>query len=211
MEESIDLTTDPLAKAAFTPEQRKVWETVRSELIAARGELQGQKERIKALEEQTLEEGFIHSVLSRPDFNREVARMLAFDERYGGLSSVLYFDIENLSEIIANNGSAVGNAAVRCVCDILVNHVRRSDILGRLAIDEFGVLLPRCDNPSAWSKGEKIAEMLQQALSEIDSGELKPIISFGAYTFREHEDLATGLKLAASAVTRVSAGEDAED
>ena len=50
------------------------------------------------------------------------------------------------------HGKSVANAAVREISDILMKQVRGSDIVGRLAPDEFGVLLMRCDNENAWKK-----------------------------------------------------------
>jgi len=195
-----DLSKDPLAGASLSLEERTVWNGVRTELKDTREKVQDLEARIRLLERQPVEED--HSILTRPEFNREVARMLAFDERYGGTSSVLYFDFEHLEEVAGRYGKSVANAAVRAISDVLMRHVRDSDVVGRLAPDEFGVLLMRCDNPAAWRKGEGLSALLYEAVSEIHGCKLNVTISYGAYTFRENEDVATGLKEAAQAVTR---------
>jgi diguanylate cyclase (GGDEF)-like protein len=200
----LDPNNDFLADAALSPEQRQLWELMRGELNAARSKIDDQAARIRLLERQPVEED--HSILTRPEFNREVARMLAFDERYGGISSVLYFDFEHLEEVAGRFGKSVANAAVRQISDVLIKHVRGSDIVGRLAPDEFGVLLMRCDNPSAWRKGESLAALLYDELSEVHSCRLEVGISYGAYTFSGNEDVSTGLKEAAHAVTRAHRG-----
>lgn len=201
MDTSIALSTDMLAGVALTPEQRSYVDSLLRELTEARLRIQALEHDIQALKSRVGTEDANPAILTRPEFNREVARMLAFDERYGGLSSVLYFDFENLSEITKTYGNSVGQAAVRIVCDILSRQVRTSDIFGRLASNEFGVLLVRCDNVNAWKKAEILASKLEAALTEIEGHTLKPVISYGAYTFQEHEDVAGGLKNAATAVT----------
>ncbi len=206
MPNSIDLSTDWLADAPLSADQRRVWDLARAELIAARDQIQGLETRLRAAERLSAEDGAQHTVLTRPEFNREVARMLAFDERYGGTSSVLYFDIENMADIITRYGRSVGNAAVRVICDTMMKHIRNSDIVGRLAGDEFGVLLARCDNTAAWKKGELLATRLQETMAEVHGCALQPVISYGAYTFRTKDDVGNGLKQAAELVTRAQAG-----
>ncbi len=202
MESSLDLYSDPLADAPLTAEQRQIWEMARSELLIARERIEELETRLNSLENNAHEAGIVQTVLSRPEFNREVARMLAFDERYGGMSSVLYFDVENLSDIHKHNGRDIANTVVRVICDTLVKHIRSSDIVGRLATDEFGVLLARCDNDAAWKKGENLSAMLHDDLEKIPECTTRPIINYGAYTFREKENVANGLKQAAETVTR---------
>lgn len=200
----LDLHKDWLADAALSLEQRQIWNNVRTELHEARGKIEDLETRIRLLERQPIEED--HSILTRPEFNREVARMLAFDERYGGTSSVLYFDFEHLEDVAGRYGKSVANAAIRLIGDTLMKNVRTSDVVGRLAPDEFGVLLMRCDNPSAWRKGEGLSKALYEAISEVHGCKLDIVISYGAYTFHENEDVAVGLKQAAQAVTRAQRG-----
>jgi diguanylate cyclase (GGDEF)-like protein len=200
----LDLNKDLLANAQLAPDQRQVWDSVRGELRDARAKIEDLEARIRLLEREPVDEE--HSILTRPEFNREVARMLAFDERYGGISSILYFDFDHLEEVAGRHGKAVANATIRQIGDILMKHVRNSDVVGRLAPNEFGVLLVRCDNPSAWRKGESMSALLYDAISEMHGCKLDVTISYGAYTFRENEDVARGLKEAALAVTKAERG-----
>lgn len=201
MDKPTDMTADWLADAPLTAEQRQIWNQLRGELIAAREKIRDMEAHIRLLERKPPEED-TQTILTRPEFNREVARMLAFDERYGGISSVLYFDFEHLDAVSNRYGRSVANAAVRMIGDTLMEHVRNSDILGRLAVDEFGVLLARCDNQNAWKKGEELAAALYKALDEIHGCKLALEISYGAYTFRANEDVSRGLKEAAQMMTR---------
>ncbi len=195
-------TPDFLADAPLTPEQRQAWDKARAELNAMRGQVRELEKRLQELEHIASDDAAM--ILTRPEFNREVARMLAFDERYGGVSSVLYFDIENLGSITERFGKAVANAAVRELSDALVTQVRNSDIVGRLAGDEFGVLLIRCPNPEAWKKGKDLANSIMSRLAEVQGCAIEPQISYGAYTFGEDKDVAVGIKEASSLMTKIT-------
>jgi len=197
----IDLARDWFADASLSSEERKIWDAIRAELAATRTHVEDLQTQIRLLERQPIEDD--HSILTRPEFNREVARMLAFDDRYGGISSVLYFDFERLEKVAEKHGKSVANAAIRQIGDVMLKHTRGSDVIGRLAPEEFGVLLMRCDNPAAWKKGEQLAGLLYDLLAEVHGCKLDVLVSYGAYTFREKGDLATGLKEAAQAVTKV--------
>ena len=195
MTNEFDSDIDLLADAALTPEQRKVLTSLRSELASAHAKNQELAEKLRKFEQQQADGE--PTLLNRPDFNREVARMLAFDERYGGISSVLYFDFEKLEDVATQFGREVANKALRQIGSIMLRGVRSSDIVGRLAPDEFGILLMRCDNEAAWRKADALAIQIQKALAEVQGCKLDIKVSFGAYTFRDNEDLATGLKEAA--------------
>jgi diguanylate cyclase (GGDEF)-like protein len=200
MTHEFDFSIDWLADAPLTIDQRRAWNMLRGELASAQAKNQELRERLRQAEQQQADAE--HTILNRPDFNREVARMLAFDERYGGMSSVLYFDFDQLEEAGTRFGRSVANAAIREIGGMLIKSVRGSDIVGRLAPNEFGILLMRCDNAAAWRKGEALATQMQLALVEIHGCKLNIKVSYGAYTFREKESLATGLQEAAQKMTR---------
>lgn len=203
MSAPLDLLTDYLADAPLTPEQRAIWRDLCAELVLSRVRIQELETRVRVLDRDSNGDAPALTLLTRPDFNREVARMLAIDERYGSTSSVLYFNVENLDAIKNRHGAQLVEAAIRCISDTLINQVRRSDVIGRLSPDEFGILLPRCDNQNAWKKGEKVATNLYDALCDLWGPNLRPQIGFGAYTFSSKDDLAQGLKLAAEGITKV--------
>ena len=201
MTNEFDFAVDWLADATLSSDQRRAWNMVRGELATAQARLQELNEKLRQYEQQQNDNE--PTILNRPEFNREVARMLAFDERYGGMSSVLYFDFDQLDVAAAKHGKAVANAALREIGMTMIRSVRGSDIVGRLAPDEFGILLMRCDNAAAWRKAETVAAQLQRALTEIHGCKLDIKVSYGAYTFRDNEDLAVGLKEAAQGMTQV--------
>ncbi len=160
-----------------------------SDLAAAQEKIRMLEKRVAELEADSVTAA---TILTRPEFNREVARMLALDERYGGTSSVIYFDLEGLerasSAIIMDIGAA------------FIKNVRSSDVIGRLAPAEFGVLLIRCDNATALKKADELGRALHKIL---DTSTSAVTIAYGAYTFQDSKDIAGGLHQAAQMVTKI--------
>jgi len=202
IENPIDATIDWLSEAKLSPDEREAWNLMRTEVINSRERISDLEKRLKLMEHPSDEQ---LTVLTRPEFNREVARMLAFNERYGGISSVLYFNVEGMEDVSTRYGKAVANAALRQISNALMHNVRNSDVVGRLGTDEFGVLLGRCDNANAWKKGEQLAKLLAETLEEVHGCKPGLKVGFGAYTFRENEDIGNGLKEAAKIMTRAGA------
>jgi diguanylate cyclase (GGDEF)-like protein len=186
---------DLLADAALTPEQRAYWLQFRE----AQTKLQQRVAELQTKLEQD-EADQIGMILSRPDFNREVARLLALEERYGGTSSIVYFNCDNLDSLTQQHGRNVTNAAIRILCDSLIKHVRACDIVGRLDQNEFGVLLVRCGNDDAWRKGEGLSVAMQAAVQMVHNHPFALSVSYGAYSFAGRDDVATGLQSAAKAM-----------
>ncbi len=193
MEEKMDLSADQLADADLTPDQRCVWEGVREQLAAAQAKNRDLSEKLQRYEQDGIVEG-PPSILNHNDFNREVSRMLAFDERYGGITSILYFDFEGLADVSARLGPETGNLVLQKIMSVFASDVRRSDIVGKLASDEFGILLMRCENADAWRKGERLTSSLEAALAEIEDKNPGVEVSYGAYTFQDSDDVSVGLK-----------------
>ena len=195
LEKPFPLDPDLLADAALTPEQRAYWlhfRTAHSRFQHRVAELQ------ERMQQQELDSQGM--VLSRLEFNREVARLLALEERYGGTSSIVYFHCDNLDHLTSKHGRNVTNAAIRILCDTLLKHVRACDIVGRLDGDEFGVLLVRCGNDDAWRKADSLAMKMQMAVQSVHGHAFDLLVSYGAYSFSGREDVATGLQNAAQAM-----------
>ncbi len=85
-------------------------------------------------------------VLNRRGFERELDRSLAFVRRYGSQAALLFIDLDGFKAVNDAHGHAAGDALLKEVARTLAEHVRASDVVGRLGGDEFGVLM--------WNIGE---------------------------------------------------------
>jgi diguanylate cyclase (GGDEF)-like protein/PAS domain S-box-containing protein len=100
---------------------------------------------------------------NRRVFGAELERQLARDRRYGGVSSLLMIDLDELKAINDTSGHAVGDRALQAVAGVLAERVRDTDLVARLGGDEFAVLLPSTPLDGA----ETLAADLDRSLREL--------------------------------------------
>mgnify|MGYP005848938525 FL=1 len=100
-------------------------------------------------------------VFNRRRFYEDLERELARVRRYGGRAALLWVDLDGFKEINDRFGHHVGDDVLRHVAAVLRLEVRRSDIIGRLGGDEFGVLLVEADEEEAQAVARRILDRLQ--------------------------------------------------
>ena len=144
-----------LTEADLTPKVRQALDLLMTEVQRMREELGQARHRINYLEKLADEDTLV-PVANRRAFVREMSRMVAYAERYGDGSSVLYFDINGFKEINDQHGHAAGDAALRQIAELLAENVRESDIVGRLGGDEFGVILAQASPEVAAEKAASL-------------------------------------------------------
>jgi diguanylate cyclase (GGDEF)-like protein len=80
-------------------------------------------------------------LLSRDAFLHALEHELDRAGRYEREVTLVLFDVSRLADVNARQGHAAGDRLLRSVAAAAVSTVRRSDAVGRLGGDEFGVLL----------------------------------------------------------------------
>ncbi len=147
-----------------------------------REELERAQARIHQLE-QLADQDPLVPLINRRAFVRELSRVMALVERYGGRGGVLYFDVNGMKRINDRLGHAAGDAALRHVAETLVASVRTSDVVGRLGGDEFGVLLLHADCEAALAKAEQLAAAVRARPLPIDGLRLPLDVAYGVHSF----------------------------
>jgi diguanylate cyclase (GGDEF)-like protein len=153
-----------------------------AEVQRMREELAQAQQRVSYLEKLADEDSLV-PVANRRAFVRELGRMVAFAERYGTQSSVLYFDINGFKQVNDDFGHAAGDAALRHIAHILTTNVRESDVVGRLGGDEFGVILAQADAATAAEKAAVLARAVETQPLNWEGHDLELTASYGAYAF----------------------------
>src|SRR5262245_54429499 len=94
-----------IPQSELTPRVRKAIGTLVEEVDRLRREVEQARHR---LEEMALaaDQDMLLPVLNRRAFVREIARFIAFAERYGTPSTVLYFDLNDFKALNDNYGHA---------------------------------------------------------------------------------------------------------
>lgn len=102
---------------------------------------------------------------------------------------VAFIDVDNFKQVNDRFGHATGDAVLYGTADRLADNIRRSDILGRLGGEEFGVCMPTV----TLSEGKALAERLREAVAampfETPSGPISITVSIGVAVFQEGDNL----------------------
>lgn len=106
----------------------------------------------KASEERIVylaEHDALTGLINRRRFQEELEKHIAYCERYGPQGALLFIDLDQFKYINDTYGHQTGDEYLVQVAHRLKNILRRTDILGRLGGDEFGVILPHVDHQEA--------------------------------------------------------------
>jgi diguanylate cyclase (GGDEF)-like protein len=77
--------------------------------------------------------------------------------------AMLFVDVDGLKAINDKFGHNAGDRALAEVGRLLVQSVRKTDLVARLAGDEFGILLDCSDELGAWQMALRIVETVDEA------------------------------------------------
>lgn len=99
---------------------------------------------------------------NRRSFMSAVEQVLARVHNSDHQAAVLFADMDGLKLINDRFGHRAGDRALRRITQVLVNSVRKDDLVGRLGGDEFGILLSEADELNAWRMALRIAEAVGQ-------------------------------------------------
>lgn len=88
-------------------------------------------------------------------------------ERYAGVMTLVYIDLDRFKEINDRLGHLAGDNLLRSVAEQLQLQLRSTDCVGRLGGDEFGILLPETGSADAEMLLARLAPRIRTALDSI--------------------------------------------
>ena len=169
--------------AELTPRVRAALASLSREVDGLKSEVEQIRTRLD-LAARSADQDMLLPILNRRAFVREIARFIAFAERYGTPSSLLYFDLNNFKAVNDVYGHTAGDMVLRHFSDLIANNIRETDVLARLGGDEFGVILAHVTLEQAEKKGAALAQALLEHPPAVDGGSVKLSFAFGAYELR---------------------------
>jgi diguanylate cyclase (GGDEF)-like protein/PAS domain S-box-containing protein len=106
-------------------------------------------------------------LINRRRFRAELEQLVSFIERYGGQVAVLVIDIDDFKRVNDTLGHHAGDNLLRRTADILRERIRATDIVARLAGDEFAILMPQVDHAGALQLADDLrAEIAERAMAD---------------------------------------------
>jgi diguanylate cyclase (GGDEF)-like protein len=134
-------------------------ERLTHEIDALRGRIAHLQERVEQLDQLAHEDSLV-SLPNRRGFVRALERLIDRVARYGESGAILFVDLDGLKGINDSFGHAAGDEALIQVARLLVDGLRRSDLVARIGGDEFAVLLGHADRAKADETAARLIERI---------------------------------------------------
>ncbi len=99
-------------------------------------------------------------ILNRRGFDRELARAVAYVNRYGTAAALVFIDLDGFKAVNDRHGHAAGDELLKAVARQLTALVRASDVVARFGGDEFAVLLWNLGEAQAAAKARELEDTI---------------------------------------------------
>jgi diguanylate cyclase (GGDEF)-like protein len=104
-------------------------------------------------------------LFSRRRFEEELARHVSRVARYGPDGAAIVLDVDHFRQVSDTLGRHAGDELIGAVAALLRSSLRDSDIVARLADDQFAILLPHADHAEAEDVAIKLVRAGRERLS----------------------------------------------
>ena len=108
-------------------------------------------------------------------------------DRYDGLFSIIFLDIDYFKKINDRYGHASGDDVLKHVSKLLVDNVRKIDTVGRWGGEEFIIILPKTDLKQTEIVAEKLRSIIASTPVKIKDEDVMITASFGISDTREED------------------------
>lgn len=122
---------------------------------------------------------YLTGALTRRHFQRDVEREFQRATRYDRPAALIFVDIDGFSEINKAIGADVADEVIKAVANRCMEAVRVPDSFGRVAGEEFGLLLPETMAYEASQCAERIREIISKLRFRNEAGVLSITASIG--------------------------------
>jgi|GEM_PF-3155648 diguanylate cyclase (GGDEF)-like protein/PAS domain S-box-containing protein len=147
---------------------------------------------------------------NRRHFMEQMELELARIHRFSGAAALLMLDLDHFKHINDNHGHAWGDAVLRAFAKTLLQHLRKTDLAGRLGGEEFAILLPGTDLEAARVFAEELRQRISGMSLKTGLLALKVTVSIGISRL-DRDDILTDAALARADAALYRAKETGRD
>ena len=104
--------------------------------------------------------------------DRRLAEETERTRRHGGLTAVLYMDLDGFKQVNDQFGHQVGNIVLEQIATTLSHKMRSCDVFGRIGGDEFLAILPQTDRREAYVLAERLRETVENYSLAVEQGRI---------------------------------------
>ena len=159
------------------------------------------------MEQKTAEDRIVYlaehdsltGLINRRRFQEELERSIAYTQRYMQQGALLFVDLDQFKYINDTYGHQYGDEYLLDVSRRLAKVLRKTDILGRLGGDEFGVIIPSVTEEEAVTVANALLGTLSQEMIECDNKLIHISASIGVAFFPTQGYVASDLLAKADA------------
>lgn len=163
--------------------------------------------RTRAEMERVIRTDELTQLANRRAFREFAEKMLAQSRRYNYPISLVAMDIDNFKDINDSYGHKMGDRVLEKLGELLLDNVRKGDIVARMGGEEFAILLVRAEAEEA----EKFAERIRRKIKgmQVGSRKIKHTVSLGVTEFKSDNDIDELMERADKALYRAkNSGKD---
>lgn len=158
-----------------------------------------------AEDEQYAGTGFFDDLTWLPSrllFRDRAERAIAWADRHGTRTAVLFLEVEKFDDLTHRIGSDAGDAVLRDLGNRLVAAVRREDSVARTRMAEYAILLAEVDSVAGVGQvGQKLLQLFEQPF-DASGDEQELTVTLGAAVYPDHALTIVGLLTAADAALK---------
>ncbi|WP_455200931.1 diguanylate cyclase domain-containing protein, partial [Kaarinaea lacus] len=159
------------------------------------------------MEQKTAEDRIVYlaehdsltGLINRRRFQEELERSIAFTQRYKQQGALLFIDLDQFKYINDTYGHQYGDEYLLDVSRRLAKVLRKTDILGRLGGDEFGVIIPSVTEKETETVANALLGTLSQEMIECENKLIHISASIGIAFFPTQGYVASDLLAKADA------------
>lgn len=97
-------------------------------------------------------------------FHEHLMEEIYRSERYKRPMSIMMVDVDSFSKYNESHGYSAGDNVLKQVAKVIKESVRQTDIVCRLGLDDFGIILPETKTKESIFVGEKIRDKINLAV-----------------------------------------------
>lgn len=119
------------------------------------------------------------NVMSRRSFLTNAQAVYALVQRNNSSIAILYIDIDSFKKVNDTYGHSTGDEVLKNFGNILMEHKRESDLVGRLGGEEFTFLLPETNMKGAVKFADRLRDIVNNSVIIFDGATLSYSVSIG--------------------------------
>ncbi len=160
---------------------------VLSYAASAEQRMSEQQDRITFLEQLSVTDE-LTGIPNRRGLRLALGQTLAASARHRETGALGFIDLDAFKEINDIHGHLAGDAVLRFVAKKLKSHIRPTDMVARIAGDEFAVVLTRCDAKQGHKRIKKLQESINGSVVKYGDSEIEVHCSVGSTGFDGKSD-----------------------